>query len=41
MDVEDTWYRVGDRALGQRQFVAADPDGYRLRLWEPIGSRPL
>lgn len=41
MPVEDKWYRRGDGETGQRQFVAADPDGYRLRLMQPLGSRPL
>ncbi|MEM5467860.1 VOC family protein [Celeribacter marinus] len=36
---EQAWYRKGDEALGQRQFVVADPDGYLLRLFEPLGSR--
>ena len=39
MPVEDAWYRRGDQELGQRQFVVADPDGYVLRLAEPLGLR--
>ena len=39
MPVEDAWYRRGDQEIGQRQFVVADPDGYVLRLAEPLGSR--
>ena len=41
MPVEDAWYRRGDQEIGQRQFVVADPDGYLLRLAEPLGLRPL
>ena len=41
MPVENAWYRRGDQEIGQRQFVVADPDGYVLRLAEPLGSRPL
>ena len=41
MAVEDAWYRRGDQEIGQRQFVVADPDGYVLRLAEPLGLRPL
>ncbi|KAA9010600.1 bleomycin resistance protein [Histidinibacterium aquaticum] len=36
--IEDAWYRAGDRYLGQRQFVVADPDGYLLRFAEPLGE---
>ena len=38
---EDKWYRAGDREVGQRQFVVADPDGYLLRPAQGLGSRPL
>ena len=41
MAVEDKWYRRGDREVGQRQFVVADPDGYVLRLAQPLGLRAL
>lgn len=40
LPVEEKWYRAGDRDLGVRQFVVADPDGYLLRFSEPLGSRP-
>ncbi len=36
---EDRWYRRGAEEVGQRQFVAADPDGYLLRFCEPLGTR--
>ncbi len=36
---EDKWYRVGDVEKGQRQFLVQDPDGYLLRLAQPIGER--
>ena len=41
MAVEDAWYRRGEQEVGQRQFVVADPDGYVLRLAQPLGLRPL
>ena len=41
MAVEDRWYRRGDREVGQRQFVVADPDGYVLRLAQSLGLRDL
>jgi catechol 2,3-dioxygenase-like lactoylglutathione lyase family enzyme len=37
---EERWYRSGDKELGQRQIIVADPDGYLLRLFEPLGERP-
>jgi len=41
MPVEDKWYRRDDSEIGQRQFVVADPDGYLLRLAQPLGRRAL
>ena len=38
--IEEAWYRRDDLLLGQRQLVVKDPDGYLLRLFEPIGTRP-
>ena len=38
--LETRWYRQGAVEHGQRQLVVADPDGYLLRLFEPLGSRP-
>jgi catechol 2,3-dioxygenase-like lactoylglutathione lyase family enzyme len=37
---EERWYRREDVELGQRQFVVPDPDGYLLRFFEEIGTRP-
>lgn len=39
--LEDRWYRQGDREVGNRQFVALDPDGYLLRFFESLGIRNL
>jgi len=38
--MEERWYRRGDILLGHRQFVVQDPDGYLLRFFQPLGSRP-
>lgn len=35
---EERWYRRSSDTVGQRQFVVADPDGYLLRFFQPIGS---
>jgi catechol 2,3-dioxygenase-like lactoylglutathione lyase family enzyme len=39
--VEDKWYRRDTHLLGNRQFVVADPDGYLLRFFQDLGTRPL
>lgn len=41
LPVEERWYRRGAGEIGLRQFVVADPDGYLLRFFEPLGERPL
>lgn len=35
-----TWYDVADGQEGQRELLVQDPDGYLLRLTEPLGWRP-
>ena len=41
LDMEEKWYRRDAELLGVRQFIVMDPDGYFLRLSEPIGTRPV
>ncbi len=38
--LEERWYRSGQMELGNRQFVTVDPDGYLLRFYKDLGSRP-
>ena len=40
LPVEDKWYRAATNEVGNRQFVVADPDGYLLRFFQDLGSRP-
>ncbi|HSS01857.1 MAG TPA: VOC family protein [Kofleriaceae bacterium] len=40
LPMENRWYRRGDHETGNRQFVVADPDGYRLRFFTDLGRRP-
>lgn len=41
LPLEKKWYRQDDVALGQKQFVVADPDGYLLRFAvKLIGREP-
>lgn len=37
--VEENWYRVNSKELGQREFYVEDPDGYWPRFCEDIGER--
>jgi catechol 2,3-dioxygenase-like lactoylglutathione lyase family enzyme len=39
--VEDEWYRAGNSEVGNRQFLVQDPDGYLLRFFEDLGTRPI
>jgi catechol 2,3-dioxygenase-like lactoylglutathione lyase family enzyme len=39
MEPEEKWYLTGDVETGVRQFLVQDPDGYLLRLAEPLGQR--
>ena len=39
LEPEEKWYRAGEDEVGQRQFLVQDPDGYLLRLCQPIGRR--
>lgn len=39
--IEEKWYRVNSKEGGNRQFVVSDPDGYLLRFYTDLGSRPI
>jgi catechol 2,3-dioxygenase-like lactoylglutathione lyase family enzyme len=40
LPLEQRWYRRQNEELGSRQFVVQDPDGYLLRFFQDIGTRP-
>jgi catechol 2,3-dioxygenase-like lactoylglutathione lyase family enzyme len=40
VDMEERWYRRDAEEVGNRQFLAQDPDGYLLRFFQDLGSRP-
>lgn len=40
-EMEDKWYRKDNDKVGNRQFLVQDPDGYLLRFFEDLGSRPI
>lgn len=39
--IEEKWYRKNDSEVGNKQFLVQDPDGYLLRFFQDLGSRPL
>jgi catechol 2,3-dioxygenase-like lactoylglutathione lyase family enzyme len=41
LPLEEKWYRRDDELLGNSQFVVEDPDGYLLRFYSDLGSRPV
>lgn len=41
LPLEERWYRQDDTELGCRQFIVQDPDGYLIRLSQPLGTRPV
>jgi uncharacterized glyoxalase superfamily protein PhnB len=41
ISLEERWYRQKHSSVGNRQFVIEDPDGYLLRFFQSLGTRPL
>ena len=39
LPMEDKWYRANEVLLGNRQFIALDPDGYMLRFSEEFARQ--
>ena len=39
IDMDENWYRQGDKLLGNKEFLVKDPDGYLLRFFEDLGSK--
>lgn len=37
----ETWRRVDQQLIGEREFLVQDPDGYLLRFSEHLGNRPI
>ncbi|HEX5324641.1 MAG TPA: VOC family protein [Capsulimonadaceae bacterium] len=40
LPLEEKWYLCDDAEHCSRQFIVQDPDGYLLRFFQDIGSRP-
>jgi catechol 2,3-dioxygenase-like lactoylglutathione lyase family enzyme len=39
--MEERWYRANDKLLGNKQFLIQDPDGYLLRFFQDLGTKPV
>lgn len=39
LPLEEKWYQVEDKLLGQWQFIVLDPDNYMLRFCESLGEK--
>ena len=40
-EMEENWYRQDDKLLGNKEFLAQDPDGYLLRFSEDLGEKEV
>ena len=40
-EIEENWYRQGNRLLGNKEFLVQDPDGYLLRFSEDLGEKEI
>jgi len=40
-EMEEKCYRANDKEVGNKQFLVQDPDGYLLRFFQDLGSRPI
>ena len=38
-EMEENWYRQGNKLLGNKEFLVQDPDGYLIRFSEDLGER--
>jgi catechol 2,3-dioxygenase-like lactoylglutathione lyase family enzyme len=39
-ELEEKWYDRNEESVGNLQFLVQDPDGYLLRFFQDLGSRP-
>ncbi|MBQ3416126.1 MAG: VOC family protein [Clostridia bacterium] len=40
-EMEENWYRQGEKLLGNKEFLVQDPDGYLLRFSEDLGEKNI
>lgn len=41
LPLQEKWYRRADDFIGDRHLAVQDPDGYLLRFFQILGTRPL
>lgn len=41
VETKENWYRQNDRLMGNKEFLAQDPDGYLLRFFEDLGNKKI
>jgi catechol 2,3-dioxygenase-like lactoylglutathione lyase family enzyme len=39
IEIQENWYRAGNKLVGQKEFLVLDPDGYLLRFAQDIGEK--
>jgi hypothetical protein len=37
--MQENWYRVDDKLVGQKEFLIMDLDGYLLRFIQEVGEK--
>ena len=40
-EMEENWYRQDDKLLGNKEFLAQDPDGYLIRFSQDLGEKEI
>lgn len=40
IEPQENWYRKNNQLVGNKEFLVKDPDGYLLRFFEDLGSKP-
>ena len=38
-EIEENWYRQGNKLLGNKEFLVQDPDGYLIRFSQDLGEK--
>ncbi|SHJ71095.1 bleomycin resistance protein [Tepidibacter formicigenes] len=39
IEIQENWYRVHNKLMGQKEFLIMDPDGYLLRFAQNLGEK--
>ncbi|MFT5879898.1 MAG: catechol 2,3-dioxygenase-like lactoylglutathione lyase family enzyme [Moritella sp.] len=39
-ELHESWYDIGEKLSGEKEFVIQDPDGYLLRFTQHLGEKP-